>query len=751
MTMVQERGTGDHEAPPGRPGVFARLAAFAHRRRWLALILWVAVLGGVWTAASFTGDGYRDDVSLPGTESQRAADLLAGHGAARVGDTMQIVLHDRAGLDAPGTRQRVEGMLAKVGGLPKIAQVRSPYQDRAAIAPDRTVGFATVVLEVPSKQMSKDDSRRVVEAARTAEGGGLEVAVGGDAARLLAQSAGGLAEGVGLLAALVVLILMFGSIVAAGLPIVTAVFAVGSTLGVIVLASHLFTIASYTPYVMMLVGLGVGIDYALLIFARYRAELVRGAPPERAAVTALDVAGRTVFFAGCTVILALLGLVALGLGVLQGIALSVALTVLTTMLASLTLLPALLGVFGERFARRFTARAARRDAAGKAPEGTMWRRLGVAAQRRPLAALLVAGVAVGALAVPAFGMRLGFADAGNDPHGTTSREAYDLLSRGFGPGFNGPLIVVADGGDAGAARAAAAAAERLGSTPGVAAAGPATPTGDGRVATVTVFPSSGPQDERTSDLVERLRAEVLPGVEARTGADFLVGGATAATEDYSAKVAERMPLFVAIVVGLSVVLLMAVFRSVWIPVKAALLNLLSIGAALGAMTLVFQHGMFGIEPAPIEAYLPVMIFAIVFGLSMDYEIFLVSRIQEEWRRTGDPGAAVREGLAHTGAVITAAGAIMIMVFGAFMLSHDRLLQQTGFGMAVAIFVDAVIIRCLIVPAAMRLLGRHTWWLPSWLDRLLPAVRLEKEEPAEEREGAEGPRPDRLDREGLGAR
>ncbi|WP_433334887.1 MMPL family transporter [Spirillospora sp. CA-294931] len=694
-----------------RQGVFVRVAGFAHRRRWVALMLWVAVLGGVWAAASVVGDDYRNDFSLPGTESQRAADLLAEHGAARAGDTVEIVLHDAGGLHRPDVRQRVGAMLDDVAGLPKVGRVHSPYE--GAISRDGTIGYATVMLEVPSQDMPKADTQRVFDAVQKAEGQGLRAELGGDAARLLGQGGTGAAEGAGLVAALVILVLMFGSVIAAGLPIVIALFAVGSTVGVIVVASHAFTIADWTPPVMILVGLGVGIDYALLIFARYRAELARGEEPERATTNAMDAAGRSVFFAGCTVILALLGLVVLGLGSLQGMALSVALTVLVTMLASLTLLPALLGVFGRRFARQ----ARRRPA-----DGAAWRRIATAVQRRPLAALLAAGVLLGALVLPALGMRLGFSDAGSDAPGTTSREAYDLLSQGFGPGFNGPLLVVTDGGPDGAA----AAARALSGTPGVQGTADPVPTPDGKAATVLVFPTSAPQDEETSELVGTLRNDVLPELSARTGARYLVGGATAASEDYSAKVADRLPLFMAIVVGLSVLLLMAVFRSVLVPLKAALLNLLSIGAALGAMTLVFQHGWFGVEPGPIEAYLPVMVFAIVFGLSMDYEIFLISRIHEEWTRSkDDPSRAVREGLAHTGSVITAAGAIMIVIFGAFMLSPERLLQQTGFGMAVAIFVDAVVIRCLVVPAAMELMGHRAWWLPAPLARLLPKVDLER--------------------------
>ncbi|UGQ15668.1 MMPL family transporter [Yinghuangia sp. ASG 101] len=707
------------------------MAGFAHRRRWVALVLWTLVLVGVQAGSLIAGNDYREDYALPGTQSQRAADLLAEHGAARAADTVPVVVAvdaDRnagATLADPAVRDRVTRMVAHVAEVAKVGEVRSPYDDPSAMSPDGRIGYATVVLEVPAKEMSKADAERLHDAAAEFADDGLRVELGGDVGRLLAEGEGGLAEGAGLLAALVILVVMFGTVLAAGLPIATAVFAVGSTLAVGVLASHVFTIAEWTPYVMMLVGLGVGIDYALLIFARFRSELLRGRSPRDATVVALDAAGRSVFVAGCTVIVALLGLVALGLGSLRGMALSVALTVLVTMLASLTLLPALLAVFGDRFARTFQAKAERRARRGRGEEGAVWRRLAAVVQRRPLIALVSGLLALGALMLPALDLRLGFADAGNDAPGKTSREAYDLLSEGFGPGFNGPLVVVVEGGRAGAVPATDSAVAAMGRAEGVAAVGPVTPVGDGTVAMVQVFPEGSPQDKETSRLVNRLRDDVLPGIAAETGAKYLVGGSTAATEDYADKVADRMPLFVTIVVGLSVLLLMVVFRSLLVPLKAALFNLLSIGAALGAMVLVFQHGMFGVDPAPIEAYLPVMVFAIVFGLSMDYEIFLVARMREEWRRSSDASGAVREGLAHTGSVITAAGAIMVAVFGAFMLSPDRLLQQTGFGMAVAVFVDAVIIRCLLVPATMQLLGRRAWWLPAPLERVLPRLEIER--------------------------
>ncbi|GAA2108452.1 MMPL family transporter [Streptomyces synnematoformans] len=723
MTITENREQSSE--PPLQKGVFVRIGGFAHRRKWLAVVLWVAVLVGVWGIAGAVGDAYKNDNSIPGTESQAAADLLKEHGAERAADTIDIVFQDEGGL--AGAQQRVEPMLAEVADLPNVGSVQSVYDNPTAISEDGTIGYATVQLEVVSEDMPLEDTERILDVAQEIEGEGLRVEMGGEAVRLLAEGETGTAEMAGIVAALVILVLMFGTFIAAGLPLIIALFAVGSTVGIILLASHLFTIASWTPPVMFLVGLGVGVDYALLIFARYRSELVRGVEPERATITAMDSAGRSVFFAGCTVILALLGLTALGLGSIQGMALSVALTVLMTMLASLTLLPALLGIFGKRFARQFLARAEKRKAKGKSEDGEGWRKLATAVQKRPLAALLGAAVLLGALAFPALSIRLGFNDAGNDPSDSTSRQAYDLLSDGFGPGFNGPFLVVTEGGDGSAEDAAAAAAQTLGQTEGVAATAPPTALPEGEAAMVLVYPTTSPQDGATQDLLGTIRDDVLPGVESETGAEYFVGGATAASEDYAGKLADRMPVFMIIVVGLAIVLLMAVFRSILIPLKAAFLNLLSIGAALGVMKLVFQDGALGFEGGPIEAYVPVMIFAIVFGLSMDYEIFLISRMHEEWvnDKDRDPSRAVREGLAHTGSVITAAGSIMIVIFAAFILSPTRLLQQSGLAFAVAIFVDAVIIRCMVVPAAMELMGRRAWWLPAPLERILPKVELEK--------------------------
>ncbi|MDX6742194.1 MMPL family transporter [Actinocorallia sp. A-T 12471] len=695
--------------PLSRPaeGRFARLGGWAQRRRRLALLLWLVTVAAVTVGAQNVGGAWQNDFSLPGTDSQAALDLMRDHGAAQAGAAVQLVFHDPGGV----TEQAAAPLLAEVGALPRVAAV-----DALTVSRDGATGYATVTLDAQATHVPKEDVRRIIDAAHAAASGDLRIELGGDAVAGAEEAEGGAAEGAGMLAALVILVLLFGSLLAAAVPLVTAIFAVGGAVGLITLASHAFTVADFTPPIMMLVGLGVGVDYALLIFYRFRHELIGGRDAPQAVRAALDAAGRTVFFAGCTVIIAMLGLVVLGLGSLQGVALAVALTVLVTMAASLTLLPALLAFFGGRIQRQVM----RRHAKGR-NEGARWYAFAGAVQRRPGPVLVVAVAALGALSVPAFDLRLGFADAGTRPPASTARQSYDLMAEGFGPGFAGPLAVVSEG--------SAEAAERLravlAGTDGIAATTQVLPSGDGSVATVLAFPTTAPQDAATAELVDALRADVLPALSAETGARYLVGGPTAAARDFADAVAERMPLFVVVVVGLSALLLMLVFRSVLIPLKAAALNLLSVSAALGVVVLVFQNGWFGAQEGPVEAFIPVMIFAIVFGLSMDYEVFLVSRVHEEWEQTRDHALAVRTGLAATGRVITAAAAIMIVVFGAFLMSPDRMLQQFGLGLAVAILLDAVVIRCLIVPAALQLLGERAWWLPRPLAARLPRLHLEK--------------------------
>jgi RND superfamily putative drug exporter len=697
---------------PTESSKLVRLSRWAQHHRRLALALWLVVLAGTIAISSVVGDAFYDDHRLPGTESQALVDLLEERGLVQAGDTIQLVFTDPGGVESEPARQRVGSLLANVADLPSVVGVDDPYQSPGAISADGTVGFATVILDGQIADIPVADVRTIIDTTQAADGDGLEFALGGEAVRTAEAGEGGGAEGAGTLAALVILVFMFGSLLAASVPLITAIFAVGTTLSVMVLASHVITLPTYLPPLMMLVGLGVGIDYALLIFARWRSEILAGATRQQAADLALDKAGRSVLFAGCVVIVALLGLYALGLGPLQAVALGVALTVLVTMIAAVTLLPALLSMFGRRIERRVRARAAK----AKREPGHRWRRWAGFIEHRPWTplALVLAGLIL--LSLPALGMRLGFSDAGSESESHTSRVAYDRLAEGFGPGFNGPLVVVSEGDES----VAGAAASAIGGIDGVDQVTPAQQVGPGLWLSL-VMSDSGPQDEQTAELVHTLRDDVLAAQADQTGATYWVGGASAAAIDFADAVEGRLLLFLLIVVGVSTLLLVVMFRSVWIPVKAAVLNLLTISASLGVVTLIFQRGALGFQPGPIEAFVPVMVFAIVFGLSMDYEVFLVSRMREHWQRTGDARAAVRDGLANTAGVITAAAAVMMVVFGAFILSDTRMLQQFGLGLAVAIFLDAVVIRCLVVPSVMRLLGRHAWWVPRWLDRVLPPI------------------------------
>ncbi|MCD4533425.1 MMPL family transporter [Nocardioides sp. cx-169] len=699
--------TGTLLPRPDRDTRMTRLASWSQRHHWAAIGLWLVTLVAVTGTASAVGSDYGNDFTLPGTESQQLLDAFEEHAPEQRGDSITVVVQAEDGLQAHAGA--VDDLAGDLGTLEHVAAVQPPDPRGGTVSEDGTVGIATVVLDDQAGLVPTEAKQSILDTALAHETDEMRVELTGDAVREIQESeAGGGAEGAGILAALVILLFLFGSLLAASLPLITAIFAVGTTFGVVALASHVATVPDYTPPVLMLVGLGVGIDYALLVFARYRSELLAGADREAAVRIALDTAGRSVLFAGATVVIALLGLYTLGLGSLEGVALAVTLTVLMTMLASLTLLPSLMTLFGPRIERSVRKHAARQ----KRVPGQAWRRWAIAVGRRPWSALLVAVAVLGALCVPALSMHLGFADAGNDHPSTTSRQAYDLLAEGFGPGSNGPLVVVTRGDEA----AAQASYDVLAEADGVAQVTPAQASPDGAIFTSLAFPTTSPQDEATTELVDRLRQD-LPG-------EAIVGGPTAAAVDFSETVSRRFPLFIGSVVGLSALLLLVVFRSVAIAVKAAVLNLLSIGAALGVIALVFQDGRFGAQPGPIEAFVPVMIFAIVFGLSMDYEVFLVSRMHEEWMRSRDALGAVREGLATTGGVITAAAAIMIVVFGAFVFSPDRMLQQFGVGLASAVLLDALVIRCLVVPAVMRLLGERAWWAPRWLARAVPRVRLE---------------------------
>ena len=739
-----------------------RLARWSTTHRKYVVLGWVVLLFAVNAFAQSAGTSYSNNFTLPNSDAQRAGDLLDHSFPAQAGDRDTIVFKVGSGtvLD-PAVRSRMSAMFAKVEKLPHVAAVISPYAGATAgksISGDRRIAFATVVFDEKANLLDKPTVERVVNVARAAAVSNpahpLQVELGGQAIEITEQAGFGISTAVGLLAAIVVLLLTFGSLIAMGLPIVTALFGLGTGLGVIALFTHVVDTPDFSSELAAMIGLGVGIDYALFILTRFREAYATPGPTfanaRESVVQAIDTAGRAVLFAGCTVVIALLGMMLLGVDFLYGVAISASIGVLLVMLASLTLLPALLTLAGARVARggrRARRRAAARRAAGEAaatPGGGAWLRWSEFVQRRPRSIALVAALVMLVIAAPATALRLGSSDASNDPADKTTHKAYELLAQGFGEGFNGPLLVVArvpnptkEAAEQGVAAEVVhhngpSAPEQLrtaiASTPGVVSVAPPRLNPAGNVATLTVYPRSSPQAYATTQLVAQLRDHVVPPVEARTGMNVYIGGVTAGSVDFATVLGHKLPLFIGVVVLLSALLLMIVFRSLVIPLQAAVMNLLSIGASLGVIVAIFQWGwlgsLFGVQKGPIESFIPVMLFAIVFGLSMDYEVFLVSRIHERWTHTRDNARAVGEGLALTGRVVTAAAAIMVCVFLSFMLGEDRVIKEFGLSLASAVFLDALVVRCLLLPATLSLLGSVTWSLPVWLGRLLPRLNIE---------------------------
>jgi putative drug exporter of the RND superfamily len=708
-------------------GVVARVASWAVGHRRAVLVGWLVLLIGALGASNAVGTKFANNFSLPGTDSQRAVDLLKRDFPAQAGDADQIVLAARRGAIADAAvRARVVPVLAQVAQLPHVTGVISPYTARGAqaISADGKIAFATVTFDERANVLPQSAVQRVISVAERARSPQVQVALGGQAIEQAQRPSIGTATLVGLLAAIVVLLITFGSAIAMGLPIVTALLGLGTAIGLAGLGSQILSMPDFATELAAMIGLGVGIDYALFIVTRFRENYSAGNDVQGAIVGAMDTAGRAVLFAGITVIIALLGQFALGVNFLYGLAVASSLAVLMTMLAALTVLPALLSRFGERIGRRGRRQAA---AASSAPAG-FWTRWSAFIARHPWQGA-IAGLAIMlALASPALALRLGNSDAGNDPAGQTTRQAYDLLAGGFGAGFNGPLQVVVSLPHANDPAALASIATALRAADDVASVSAPRLSPQGQTAVLNVYPRSAPQSLSTAQLVNRLRATGLPPLARSTGATILVGGASATQIDFTHVLANKLPLFIGVVVLLSALLLLVVFRSVVIPLQAAIMNLLSIGASLGVVVAIFQWGwlgsLFNVKGGPIEAFIPVMLFAIVFGLSMDYEVFLVSRINEEWTRRRDPQYAVSHGLASTGRVITAAATIMICVFLSFALGDERVLKLFGLSLASAVFLDAFVVRSLLLPSVLYLLGRRTWTLPGWLEQRLPHIAID---------------------------
>ncbi len=763
-----------------RPSAWARLGRFGFRRRWLVLGSWIAVLVTVFALVGTIGASSDSSFSIPDSESKRGFDTLdeffGGAGSGRSGT---IVFMADQGVDDPEVQAAMTELFDQIDEIEGVT-LTSPYsaqgQQRGQVATDGElaglVAYAQVDLSADLSETQGTEIGAEIGDLAPTDIDGLQVEVGGQA---LGEFEPPESELIGLAFAVVVLILAFGSVLAMGLPIGVALFGVGIGAAIITLLSNVMSVPDFAVTLGAMIGLGVGIDYALFIVTRFREGLKTGQTPEEATMTALDTAGRAVVFAGFTVVISLLGMFIMGLSFINGLATGAAVTVLITMIASVTLLPAFLG-FAQRkvevtrwrgiLAAGFVAVAllgvglgiqpllvgapiavvillaslayaplrrelpARKEKPLRQTLAYRWSRF---VQHRPWTIAIVTTLFLLLLAVPVLGLRLGFSDESNFAEGTTTREAYELTSDAFGAGANGPLILTAEVSGPQDLQVLLALTETLNSTDGVAAAvgpipnSPEDPTA-ATAAIIQVTPTTGPQDAATDELVKSLRSDIVPTLTDGTDLVVNVSGAVAANIDFSSYLAQRLPIFFIAVLSLSFILLMMVFRSLLVPLKAVIMNMLSIGAAYGIVVMVFQWGwgasLFDTAGGPIEPFLPMMMFAIVFGLSMDYEVFLLSRVKEEYDRTGDPVNSVSDGLAATARVITAAAAIMIVVFGSFVLEDNRIIKLFGLGLASAVFLDATLVRMLLVPATMELLGARNWWLPRWLDRILPTLNVE---------------------------
>jgi putative drug exporter of the RND superfamily len=714
----------------------ARLARWCFRHRRIVVLGWVAAIGALLGLTGSIGTAYSDSFSLPGTESTTALNLLTSTFPAQAGDSDTIVVHVNSGsVNDPAVRTKVASMLDRVAKSPSVAAVASPYTAAGAaqISKDARTAYANVNFAKQAQELPVADVQHVIDLAESTRSAGLTVELGGNAIKQIQQTPPSNSEFVGLVAAGIILFIAFGSLFAMALPLLTAVVALGSGLLAVGLLSHVVAIGTVGPTLAALIGLGVGIDYALFIVTRHRAGIQAGLTPEESTVRALDTSGRAVLFAGGTVCVALLGLFVLRLSFLNGLAVPAVLVVLFTVAAATTFLPALLGFLGPRV----LGRKERRRLAAEGPhephtEG-FWAHWAALVERRPKMLAIVATLVMLVLTVPVLSLRLGSSDSGNDPAGSTTRDAYDLLAAGFGPGFNGPLQLVAEVKSPADTAALAALATKLRSEPGVASVAPFPTAAGAKVGIISVVPTTSPQDVATSDLIQRLRRSVIPAAEQGTSLHVYVGGTTAIFDDFADVLTSKLPLFIGVIILLGFLLLMLAFRSLLVPATAAVMNLLAAGASFGVITAVFQWGwgteLLGIGKAgPVEAFLPVIMLAILFGLSTDYQVFLVSRMHEEWVHSEDNRRSVTQGQAATGRVITAAAAIMVCVFVAFVFGGQRVIAEFGIGLASAVFLDAFVLRTVLVPAAMHVFGAANWWLPGWLERRLPHLSVE---PADE--------------------
>ena len=718
----------------------ARWARWCFTHRKTVVIGWLLALIVVAGLSKAVGTSFNTNFSLPGTDSQAAATLLTTNFPSASGEGDQVVFQATNGttIKSAPVRTAVTAALAKVSAVPGVEAVASPYAKAGAAQISRggTIAFARVTWDTPAAKVTTAEAGSLIKAAESADSADVRVSLQGQSISNSERPSVGFSVGVAIVAALAILLIVFGGALLASLmPLVTAGLALVIGISLVGLLSHAVGISSVSTELAVLIGLGVGVDYGLFLISRHRRAVKDGLSYEDAAAQAVRTSGRTVLLAGLTVVIALLGQFALGVTFLYGLSISSAIAVALTMATSLTFLPAMLGFLGPRVLSRRERAALASGRTPKAEGSGFWFRWARLVEARRVLVALGSLAVVAAIALPIFGLRLGSSDASTDPPGWTTHQAYTALAQGFGPGFSGPLEVVASVRTPADVTAFDRLLAATADTSGVASVTPAVTSPNGKVVLATVYPTTSPQAEQTTDLVNHLRADLIPQAEHGTSLAVHVGGVTATNIDFSHVLTDKLPLFIIVVVVLAFVLLMAVFRSLLIPLVASVMNLLSVGAAFGALNAVFNWGwgssLIGLSgTGPVDAFIPVLMFSVLFGLSMDYEVYLLSRIQEEWLRQRDNHLAVTIGQAKSGAIIAAAAGIMIVVFGSFMLGDYRILQEFGFGLGFSVLVDALLIRSLLVPALMHLIGPANWALPRWLDRVLPDLAIEAGEAGE---------------------
>ena len=734
--------TGEEDQKAARGGVLRRLGEWCARHFVIVIIAWLVALVALQVVSREFGGAYSDNFSLPQAQAQKGLDVLKAHDPQAGGYSSQIVLHDdQQSLTALSSQMSTT--VADLEKLPHVLSAQNPLsapatpsgqQNVGPLSDDKKTAYITVRFDVQPSTLGDDYLNGVDTAVQPLRSAGAEAEYGGPLGELARPAADDrVSELIGFGVAIIVLLVGFGSVIAAVVPLLSALISVVGGLAILGLLAAAFTFATVSPTLATMIGLGVGIDYALFMLTRHRQNLFDGMDPVRAAGQAASTSGHAVLVSGCTVIIALAGLSASGVSFISLLGVAAAVTVVSAVVGALTLVPALLGFIGRHIDRYHVRPPVAETEAGASdtPQGT-WHRYAQRVERRPLW-FLSAGVAVVVvLAIPLFSIQLGHIGDGADPTSFTDRRAYDLMADAFGPGSNGPLTVVIDQTNVPQSQRsdlASKAQQSLDKIQGAAAVTPLTPTQDGDLLVGTVYSTKSPQNSATTDLTNSLVDDTLPDTVQGTDAKGYVTGTTATQVDFRDIVASQLPVIIAVVVGLAFLIILAVFRGLLVAVKAAVLNVLSIAASYGVVVAVFQWGWGG--PAlgvhgkvPIESYVPMMMFAIVFGLSMDYEIFLLSRVHEAWLRTGDAKASVAHALEITARVITCAALIMVSVFAAFIVSDNIVVKMLGLGLAVSVLIDATVVRLLMVPAVMTLLGRHAWWMPRWLDRVMPHIDAE---------------------------